>query len=111
MATNTSNDRLSYGLTLLIFGLLFLLDKVGVLAQIPYGDKFISVGAFFLIGGIVFIATQPKKALGWVFLAVGIFLNADIFFGWISTYSKFIIPIVLIAAGIAMVLTAKKGKK
>lgn len=110
MATSTSNDRLSYGLTLLIFGLLFLLDKVGVLAQIPYGDKFISVGAFFLIGGIVFIVTQPKKVLGWIFLIVGLFLNADLFFGWISAYSKFIIPIGLIIIGLIMIFTGKKSK-
>lgn len=110
MATSSSNDRLSYGLTLLIFGLLFLLDKVGVLTQIPYGDKFITVGAFFLIGGVVFIATQPKKALGWIFLAIGVFLNADLFFGWISSYSKFIIPIALIVAGLVMVFTGKKSK-
>lgn len=110
MATSKSNDRLSYGLTLLIFGLLYLLDKIGVLAQIPYGSNFISVGAFFLIAGVVFVATQPKKALGWVFLVVGVFLNADFFFGWISSYSKYLIPIGLIIVGLVMIFTGKKSK-
>ncbi|WP_029906187.1 hypothetical protein [Prevotella sp. 10(H)] len=108
-SNKASNDRLSYGITILIFGVLYLLDKLGFLNQIPYGHKLISVGAFFLIGGIVFLATQPKKILGWIFLGVGIILNADIFFGWISDYSNLIVPLGLIIAGIAMVLTAKKN--
>lgn len=110
MATTKNNDRLSYGITILIFGLLFLLQKTGILSQIPYGDNFISVGAFFLIAGIVFIATQPKRALGWVFGAIGIFLNADFFFGWISSYSKYIVPLALIVGGIVMVFSASKKK-
>ncbi len=107
-STKTSNDRLSYGITILIFGFVFLLDKLGILANIPYAKNLISVGAFFLIAGIVFLITQPKKALGWIFLAVGILLNADIFFGWLSNYSNLIVPLGLIIAGTAMVLTSKK---
>lgn len=108
MTANKSNDRLSYGITILIFGVLFLLDKLHVLDKIPYGNKLISVGLFFLIAGIVFLFTQPKKILGWIFLAIGILLNADIFFGWMSNYSNLIVPLVLIVAGISMVLTSKK---
>ena len=108
MASNNTNDRLSYGITILIFGLLFLLDKLGVLAKIPYAENLIGVGAFFLIAGIVFLFTQPKKVLGWVFLGIGILLNADIFFGWMHSYSKLIVPLGLIVAGLIMVLTHKK---
>ncbi|MFV0418446.1 MAG: LiaF transmembrane domain-containing protein [Dysgonomonas sp.] len=108
MAAPKSNDRLSYGITILIFGILYLLDKVGFLNKIPYGEHLISVGVFFLIGGIVFLITQPKKVLGWIFLIIGIILNADLFFGWLANYSNLVVPIALIIAGTAMVLTAKK---
>ncbi|MDR2949135.1 MAG: LiaF transmembrane domain-containing protein [Dysgonomonas sp.] len=108
MAASKSNDRLSYGITILIFGILFLLDKTGVLYNIPYGEKLISVGSFLLIAGIVFLCTQPKKILGWIFLGVGVLLNADTFFGWMSSYSNLIVPGLLIIAGVALVLTAKK---
>jgi len=107
MASTKSNDRLSYGITILIFGLLFLLEKIGVLAMIPYGHMLISVGVFFLIGGIVFLITQPKKILGWIFLVIGILLKADLFFSWIKDYSNLILPAGLIIAGVAMVMTAK----
>ncbi|MDR1883168.1 MAG: hypothetical protein LBR26_10380 [Prevotella sp.] len=109
-SNKTSGDRLSYGITILVFGVLFLLDKLGFLKQIPYGHRLVSVGVFFLIGGIVFLVTQPGKILGWIFLVVGIILNADLFFGWISSYSNLTVPLGLIVAGVAMVLTAKKNR-
>ena len=107
MATK-SKDSLSYGITILIFGALILLDKIGLLPTLPYVGDLISVGIFFLIAGIVFLSTQPQKMLGWVFLGIGILLNADLFFGWMESYSKLIVPIVLIIAGIILVFTAKK---
>jgi len=106
--TNKSNDRLSYGITILIFGILFLLDKLGTLSKIPYGDMLIGVGSFLLIAGIVFLLTQPKKVLGWVFLGIGVLLNADTFFGWMHSYSNLIVPGLLIVVGVAMVVSTKK---
>lgn len=109
MATSKSNDRLSYGITILIFGVLFMLDKLHILDKIPYANKLISIGIFFLIAGAVFLFTQPKKMLGWIFLVIGLLLNADIFFGWMNNYSNLIVPLGLIIAGVAMVLTSKKN--
>ncbi|MDU1891639.1 MAG: hypothetical protein E6767_13205 [Dysgonomonas sp.] len=109
-SVKSTNDRLSYGITILLFGVVFLLDKLGILAQIPYAKNLMSVWAFFLIGAIVFIATQPKKILGWVFLVIAILLNLDLFFGWMKSYSYLIVPLGLIIGGIAMILTSKKKK-
>lgn len=109
MATaKSSNDRMSYGITILIFGILFLLDRIGVLAQIPHASNVMSVWAFFLIGAVVFIITQPKKILGWIFLLIAVLLNLDLFFGWMKSYSYLIIPLALIIGGVSMILTGKK---
>lgn len=107
MAKNAS-DKLSYGIILLIFGVLFLLQKIGILAKIPYGNYAISFSSFFFIAGIVFLTTQPKKILGWVFIAIGVLLNAGFFFGQISAYSYLLVPAGLIIAGVAMILSARK---
>jgi hypothetical protein len=40
---------------------------------------------------------------------MGVLLNADTFFGWMHSYSNLIVPGLLIAAGIAMVLSSKKN--
>lgn len=108
MAKNNKNDRLAYGLSILIFGLIFLLSKTGILSHIPYGSEFMSIGAFFLISGIIFLLTSANKTLGIIFTLVGLIIKSDLFFGWIHSYSKLIVPILLIIVGLSMVLTSKK---
>jgi len=108
MATTKSNDHLSYGITILLFGVFLLLDKIGFLNKIPYGGEIVSVGAFFLIAGIIFLITQPKRMLSWIFLIIGILLNANTFLGWTSIYFYLIAPIGLIILGVIMVLTSNK---
>lgn len=107
MVKNTS-DKLSYGIIILIFGLLFLLQKIGLLAKIPYGEYAISFTSFFIIAGTVFLVTQPKKILGWIFIGIAVLLNAGFFFGRISEYSYLLVPAGLIIAGVAMILSSRK---
>lgn len=107
MAQNTS-DKFSYGIVILIFGLLFLLQKLGVLAQIPYGNYAISFTSLFLVAGVVFLITQPKKVLGYIFIGIAALLNAGFFFSQISQYSNLLVPAGLIIAGAAMILSSKK---
>lgn len=103
-----SNDRFSYGLIIMIYGAIFLLSKTGALKYIPYGDNLMSVGTFFLIAGIILLLTKAEKTIGIVLTAIGLIINADLFFGWIQNFSAFIIPVALIALGLVMVLTSKK---
>lgn len=102
-----SNNNLSYGLILTIFGLLILLSKTGVLSHIPYGSYLISIGSFFLITGIIFLLTKSEKTIGIIFTAIGVILNADIFFGWIYSFSNLIIPVILIVFGIIMIIRSR----
>ncbi len=103
-----SDNRLAYGLTIMTFGLLFLLQKTGVLAKIPYGDSLISIGSFFLIAGIIFLLARAEKTLGIILTAVGVIINSDFFFGWMRHYSNLIVPIILIVTGLFLVLTSKR---
>lgn len=107
MAKNTG-DRLSYGLTLMVFGLLYLLDKIGILDRIPYGNKLMSIGSLFLIAGIIFLCTRVDKKMGLILTGIGVVINSDLFFGWMQSYSNLIVPILLIVVGVIMVLTSKR---
>lgn len=107
MAKNSGN-RLPYGLLILIIGIIYLLSKTGVLAQIPYADKLMNVGTFFLIAGIIFLFTKAEKTMGIVFTAIGVIINFDFFFGWMHNYSTLIVPIILVVIGLFMVITSKK---
>lgn len=107
MAKNSGN-RFPYGLLILIIGIIYLLSKTGILAHIPYADKLMNVGTFFLIAGIIFLFTKAEKTMGIVFTAIGVIMNFDFFLGWIHNFSSLIIPVILIAVGLFMVITSKK---
>lgn len=107
MAKSTSN-RLPYGLLILIVGIIYLLNKTGMLAHIPYADKLMNIGTFFLIAGVIFLFTKAEKTMGIIFTAIGLIMNFDFFFGWIHNFSSLIVPIILVAIGLFMVITSKK---
>ncbi len=104
----TSNNKLPFGLILLLVGTIYLLSKTGLLDKIPYIDRMMNVGTFFLIAGLIFLLTKTEKTVGIVFTAIGVIINFDFFFGWLQNYSTLIVPIALICIGLAMVLTSKK---
>lgn len=105
---NKGNDRLSYGVSFLIIGLLFLLSKLGILENIPYANEFLSVGGILLITGIVFLIKGVSKMLGLIFLIVGLFLKSDLFFDWMHLHSNLIVPASLILVGLFMIFSEKK---
>lgn len=107
MAKSSSN-RLPYGLIILIVGVIYLLSKTGILAQIPYAERLMNIGTFFLIAGIIFICTKAEKTMGIVFACIGLIMNFDFFFGWLKNYSSLILPIALIVIGLGLVFTSKK---
>lgn len=108
MAKSSSSNRLPYGLIILIIGIIYLLSKAGILQHIPYADKLMNVGTFFLVAGIIFLFTKAEKTIGIIFTVIGVVMNFDFIFGWIQNYSVFILPVLLIGIGLTMVLTSKR---
>ncbi|PXV60955.1 hypothetical protein CLV62_12843 [Dysgonomonas alginatilytica] len=104
----SSGNRLPYGLLILIIGIIYLLSKTGILSNIPYADKLMNIGTFFIIAGVIFLFTKAEKTMGIVFTAIGVIMNFDFFFGWIHNYSSLIVPVILVIIGLFMVITAKK---
>ena len=103
-----SNNSLTYGLIMLIYGVIFLLSKIRFLEKIPHGQKLLSIGSFFLIVGLVFLFTKKEKTFGIVFTIIGVIINADFFFGWINNYSQFIVPAIMIIVGVVLVLVSQR---
>jgi len=101
-------NRLAYGLIILIIGIIYLLSKTGVLIHIPYAERLMNIGTFFLIAGIIFLITKAEKTMGIIFAVIGLIMNFDFFFGWIRNYSALIIPVGLIILGLGMVITSRK---
>lgn len=102
------DNKLAIGLILMIFGLIFLLDKTNVLEMIPNGNIITDFRVLVLIAGVIFLFAKKEKTLGAILTGLGVILNADFFFGWFESISNILTPIVLIVVGIFLVLRAKK---
>lgn len=110
MAKQGSN-KMSFGITLIIFGILFLLKNIGILYKLPMdiGQTIISDKILFIIAGLVFIIRSPKSIAGWIFIVIGILLIlASIFTsGFLSAYAYLYIPVGFLIAGISLILSKR----
>ncbi|HOI27709.1 MAG: hypothetical protein M0P12_04045 [Paludibacteraceae bacterium] len=102
------SNKLSWGVTLIFFGLLFLIKELHVL---PAGlaEEAFSLRNFPLYAGIIFLATKSYKA-SIIFFAVAIILRLDQIIDLTRSLSHYIWPLLLVVAGVILLL-ARKGKK
>jgi len=102
---NKGSDKLAYGITFLVVGILYLINKLRI---INHFDRFFDVGIILLIAGIIFLLKGANKTLGLVFTIAGLFLKSDLLFDWRHHYSNLIVPVILIIVGVFMIFSAKK---
>lgn len=106
MAKN-ANNYWTYGLIMMLFGLITLLNRTGILKLIPYSSYLTTTGSFFMIAGIILLLTKSEKTNGIMLTIIGVLLNADMFFGWTRNYSMLIMPIALLLIGIILIVRSK----
>jgi len=101
------DNRLGWGVTLLVFGCIFLLKQLHVLPEgiEPYVFDFKN---YPLIMGIIFLITHSNKTVGTVLIVVGLLFRLSDIIIWTRHLSDFIWPVLLIVAGAIMVFGLKK---
>ncbi len=102
---NRQSDKMAWGVTLLVFGALILLEKLGITQMLPFAKFFQSAGTYFLAAGIVFLIYKREKTMGLVLSIIGVAIHSDIFFGWMHTYRNLFVPIALLVIGLILVLS------
>ena len=106
MASKKSDNRLAWGVTLLVFGCLFLIRQLHVmpaeLANIVFDFK-----NYPLIIGIIFLLCHSNKNIGFVLIAVGLLFRLSDIIHWTKDISDFIWPVLLITAGALLVFRKK----
>ena len=109
MATaNRQSDRLAWGISLFLIGILYLIDKTGVINNLPFANVLTSAGTYFLIAGITFLIYKKEKATGIILTVIGLIIHSDLFFSWMKNYSNLIVPLALIVAGLLLIIFGKK---
>lgn len=103
------DDKLSWGITLLFFGLLFLLKTFD--AALPEIVNYaFDTRNFPLIVGFIFLIFHHNRSLGILLITVGIFSRFDYLMQLTDNLSKYIWPGLLIAVSAILLFGIKKGR-
>lgn len=108
MATAQKDNRLARGITLLVFGVLFLIRQLGILPP-QMSDIVFDFKNYPLLIGVIFLFAHKNKNIGWVLIVVGLLFRLSDIIRWTRNISDFVWPLLLIAAG-AILVFGKKGK-
>ena len=105
MASKNDN-RLAWGITLLVFGVLFLVRQLHIV-PIGISDVIFDFKNYPLIIGVIFLLTHSNKNIGIVLIVLGLLFRLSDIIHWTKDISDFIWPVLLIAAGAVLVFKRK----
>jgi hypothetical protein len=108
MATQKGN-RLAWGLSLLVFGILFLVKELHFIPT-EISNVIFDYRNFPFIMGIIFLFAHSNKTIGIVLVIVGLLLYLPNIIQWSQHISAFIWPALLIIAGVVLVFGVKRKK-
>ena len=105
--SNKKDNRLAWGVTLLVFGCLFLIRQLQILPSelTPY---IFDIKNYPLIIGVIFLLFHSNKNIGIVLIVVGLLFRLSDIIQLTRHISDFIWPTLLIIAGVIMVFGNKK---
>jgi len=106
--SNKKDNRLAWGVTLLVFGCLFLIRQLQILPPeiAPYIFDFKN---YPFIIGLIFLLFHTNKNIGIVLIVVGLLFRLSDIIRLTRHISDFIWPVLLIIAGGIMVFGIKKN--
>lgn len=104
-----STDKLTWGVLLLVAGIIYMMKKTGVLDVIPYGNKLTTYPVLILILGIILCATHNNKTAGIIVTIIGAVMTFGLLTAIPAFIIKYMLPLSLMAVG-AYLIFKHKGK-
>jgi hypothetical protein len=104
------DSRLAWGISLLTFGVLFLIRQLNFLPA-EISDLIFNFKNYPLILGIIFLLTHKNKTPGLVLIIVAAFFRLSDIIRLTEHISDFIWPVLLIVAGSIILISNRKAKK
>jgi hypothetical protein len=104
------DNRLSWGITLIFFGVLFLLDHLHFIPD-SLGRYIFEFRNYPIYAGIIFLLTNKNLTIGIVLLVIGLFLRLSDIIQMTRNFSEYVWPVLLIGAGVVLLFGIKGGKR
>ncbi len=105
MASKNDN-RLAWGITLLVFGVLFLVRQLNFMPT-DISKVVFDLKNYPLIIGAIFLLAHSNKNIGIVLIVLGLLFRLPDIINWSKDISEFIWPVLLIIAGAVLVFRKK----
>jgi len=105
MATKKDN-RLAWGVTLLVFGCLFLVRQLQLIPA-EIATYVFDIKNYPLVIGLIFLLCHKNKNIGLVLIVVGLLFRLSDIIMWTRDITDYIWPLLLITAGAILVFRKK----
>ncbi len=106
-ANNNKDTYLATAYTLILLGLLFLVDKLVHFAQ--HGLEWVMAkDNMILYAAVIFLLFKRDKSVGCVLAGLWLVLNLGLVMSLFSTFSGYWLPIVLLVAGIILYFMSRR---
>ena len=107
--TSKKDNRLAWGVTVLVFGCLFLVRHLQIFPP-EVATYIFDIKNYPFIIGIIFLLCHSNKNIGIVLIIVGLIFRLSEIIRWTQHISDYVWPVLLIIAGVIMVFGRKKGR-
>ena len=104
------DNRLAWGITFLVFGILFLINQLSILPE-NISSLVFDFKNYPIIMGVIFLLAHKNKSIGLVLIIVGLLFRLSDIIRWTRHISDLIWPLLLILAGAILVFGKGKSKK
>lgn len=104
------DNRLAWGVSLLLFGVIFLVNQMHILPE-NISNYVFDFKNYPIILGVIFLLFHKNKNIGIVLLVVGLLFRLQDIIHLTKNVSEFVWPTLLIVAGAILVFGVKKGKR
>lgn len=104
------DSRLAWGISLLTFGVLFLIKQLNFLPA-EIADFIFNFKNYPLILGLIFLLAHKNKTPGLVLIVVAVIFRLSEIIRLTEHISDYIWPVLLIVAGSIILFGTRKGKK
>lgn len=101
-----NDNRLAWGISLLVFGCLFLVQQLQILPM-EIAEYVFDFKNYPLIIGLIFLLFHDNKNIGIVLIVVGLLFRLSDIIHWTRHISDYIWPVLLITAGAVLVFKKK----
>jgi hypothetical protein len=107
--TAKKDNRLTWGVTLLFFGFIFLIRQIHIL-PVEIESFIFEFRNYPIYMGIIFLLLHSNKNIGIILIVVGLLFRLSEILQFTRHISDLVWPVLLIVAGAVIIFSLKKGK-